>query len=110
MIGARHVVLILSLIAPPGEGAVWAQQPGGESGRVVATVTTLDGTVHMPGVLVELRASSQTVVLASTMTDATGMVMFPGVPPGRYVITATRAGFLPSESAVFDVRPNAVAR
>jgi TonB-dependent receptor-like protein/carboxypeptidase family protein len=110
MIGARHVVVILSLIAPTGAAAVGAQQPGGESGRVVATITTLDGTINMPGVLVELRQSAQTVVLASTLTDATGMVTFPAVPPGRYVITATRAGFLPAESAVFEVRPNTAAR
>src|SRR5262249_44266173 len=34
----------------------------------------------------------------------------PDVPPGRYAITATRAGFLPAESAPFDVRSNGVAK
>ena len=106
MIRAAHVAVMVSLIAR-GEAAVAAQP---DSGRVVVIVTTLDGTVRMPGVLVELRESSRTVVLASTTTDAKGMVVFPEVPTGRYIITATRAGFLPTESPAFQVRPNAVAR
>jgi len=90
VIRAAHVAVMVSLIAR-GEAAVAAQP---DSGRVVVIVTTLDGTVRMPGVLVELRESSRTVVLASTTTDAKGMVVFPEVPTGRYIITATRAGFL----------------
>ena len=74
------------------------------------TVTTLDGTVNLPGVQVALRGASEAMVLASTMTDGSGIVTFPDVPPGRYVITATRDGFLPTDSAAFDVRANEVAQ
>jgi len=108
VIGAAPVVLILALAAATGHRAA-VDQPA-DPGRVVATVTTLDGTVQMPGVVVELRESAQRVALASTTTDPTGRVTFPDVPPGRYVITAARAGFLPAESAAFDVRSNATAR
>ena len=58
-------VLLLSLVCcslPASArpiGVVQAGQPTGV-GRVVATITTLEGTVHMPGVQVELRTSSPT--------------------------------------------------
>ena len=80
------------------------------AGRVVATITTLEGTVHMPGVQVDLRLAGQTVVIAQTLTDAAGQVEFPDVPAGRYVISANRPGFLPTDSAAFDVRAGEVAR
>jgi hypothetical protein len=85
------------------------QQPV-TTGRVVVTVTTLDGTVHLPGVRVELRGASDATVLAGTSSDDSGMVTFPDVPPGRYVIRATREGFLPTDSAAFGVRANDVAQ
>src|SRR4051812_7142999 len=72
------------------------------TGRVVATITTLEGTVHMPGVQVELR-DEQRIVIAKTLTDAAGQVTFPDVPPGRYIITASRPGFEPKDSTVFVV-------
>jgi len=109
-------VLLLSLMccalparAHPGV-AVQAGQPAG-NGRVVATITTLQGSVHMPGVEVELRTSSPTAtVLAKTTTDGAGLVTFPDVPPGRYILTATRPGFVSRNSAEFDVRANDAAQ
>lgn len=79
-------------------------------GRVVVTVTTLQGSVHLSGVDVELRLSSDTTVLAKTITDGAGLVTFPDVPPGRYIIRATRAGFIPSDSSEFTVHAEEVAR
>jgi hypothetical protein len=78
------------------------------SSRVVATVTTLEGTMHLAGVQVELRATVDRIVIAKTSTDGTGQVTFPDVPPGRYFITGTRAGFAPQDSAPFDVTGNSV--
>src|SRR5262249_35527623 len=86
-----------------------AQQPE-EAGRVIATVTTLEGAVNMPGVQVELRTSIDGTVLAKTITDGAGQVTFPDVPPGRYIINGTRAGFLPRDSADFGVRAGETAR
>ena len=74
------------------------------AGRVVATVTTLEGTVQLPGAQVELREQPRGTVLATTLTDGAGQVVFPDVPPGRYVISAVRAGFLDSMSTPFEVR------
>jgi carboxypeptidase family protein len=44
------------------------------------------------------------VVLAKTLSDPAGQATFPDVPPGRYLIRATRPGFETSESPPFDVR------
>jgi hypothetical protein len=79
-------------------------------GRVVATVTTLDGTVEVPGVQVDLAATSEGLVIATTETDSRGMVTFPDVPPGRYTINVTRSGFVSTSSPAFTVRPAAVTK
>ena len=44
------------------------------------------------------------------MTDGAGLVTFPDVPPGRYIVRATRPGFVPTDSAEFDVRAGEVAQ
>lgn len=77
-----------------------------QQGRVIVTVTTLEGTVQMTGMQVELRQSADGIVLARTLSDNAGQVMFPDVPPGRYIVTATRPGFIATDSAAFEVRAN----
>src|SRR5262245_6418433 len=106
----RSVHIILCILSCSFGGAVAsAGQQSAAPGRVVATVSTLEGTVQMPGVQVDLRAASDPTVMASTTTDGSGRVAFPDVPPGRYLITATRAGFLPADSTPFEVRPGETA-
>ena len=73
------------------------------AGRVVATITTLEGTVRMSGVIIELRAAADGSVLAKTTSDGAGQVNFPDVPPGRYMIGASRLGFISRDSAPFEV-------
>lgn len=90
-------------IAHPATAAPEAGQAP-STGRVVAVVTTLEGVLQVSGVDVELHTASDTTVLARTVTDGAGMVTFPQVPPGRYVIRATRPGFVPIDSAAFQVR------
>jgi hypothetical protein len=80
------------------------------TGRVVATITTLEGTVHMPGMQVELRDPERTIVVARTITDGGGRVTFPDVTPGRYIISVSRPAFLTRESAVFTVRAGETAQ
>ncbi len=58
----------------------------------------------MAAVEVELRSLDSNAVLAKTMTDGAGQVTFPDVPTGRYIIQATRPGFVPTASSRFDVR------
>jgi hypothetical protein len=85
--------------APPAR-----PQPSSSVGRVVVTVTVLEGTVHVGGVDVELRELDGNTVLAKTLTDGAGQASFPDVPPGRYGVRAARPGFEATESTPFDVR------
>lgn len=99
--------LAVALASPPVFGQA-GQAP--TSGRVVATITTLEGTVHMPGVQVELRDPERKMVIARTMTDGAGQVTFPDVPPGRYIISVSRPGFVDRDSPVFTVRAGETAQ
>ncbi len=80
------------------------------AGRVVATVTGLEGTVRVASVDVELLALDGNVILARTITDSAGQVTFADVPAGRYILRASRPGFAPTSSAPFDVRAGGVAQ
>jgi carboxypeptidase family protein/TonB-dependent receptor-like protein len=84
---------------PPAQGA----QRAGTAGRVVVTVTVLEGTVRLAGADVELRSLDGNVVLAKTVSDGAGQVTIPDVPPGRYVVRAMRPGFDATDSAPFAV-------
>jgi hypothetical protein len=104
-------VFLISLWGPAAAAAEpkLSAQPG-TAGRVVATITTLEGTVHMPGIQVELRDPDQRIVIAKTQTDGAGQVTFPDVPTGRYLITASGPGFVGRDSTVFVVRANETAQ
>ena len=107
------VAFCLFLLPDPatvhGSGGLQGNQPA-TAGRVVATVTTLEGAVHVPGVEVELHAPGDGVVIARSLTDGAGQVAFPDVPPGQYIITASHSGFVSRDSAVFTVRANETAQ
>jgi hypothetical protein len=105
MIPLLLFVLAAAVSSAPGESNQESKSP---NGRVVANVTTLEGTVQLPGVQVELREQPAGTVLATTLSDGAGQVVFPDVPPGRYVLGAVRPGFVDSVSAAFDVRANNV--
>ena len=81
-----------------------------ESGRVVATITVLEGTVRMSGVDVALRSVDGNQVLAQTISDGVGQVTVADVPPGRYVVEATRPGFVAATSAPFEVTAGETAQ
>ena len=89
---------------PPPQGQAAQTQPQSGNGRIIATITTLEGTVHMPGMQVELRTPAQDLVIARTTTDGVGQVTFPDVAPGQYVIYSSREGFVGRNSPVFEVR------
>jgi hypothetical protein len=116
---ARHVtvraaVLTAALLCVPRTYATAGQGVGStsqqQSGRVVAIVTTLEGTVRIPGVDVELRSLDRGMAIAKTSTDSTGQVEFGDVPAGRYTLQATRAGFAATDSAPFDVHAGGTAQ
>jgi hypothetical protein len=101
------------LVALCGSTAAAGPTPSAQpatTGRVVATITTLEGTVRMPGIRIELRDPDRRIVIAKTETDGAGQVTFPDVPIGRYLITASGPGFVDSDSTVFVVRANETAQ
>ena len=104
-------VLLVSLWGPAvaAAGPTQSAQPA-TTGRVVATITTLEGTVRMPGIQIELRDPDERIVIAKTQTDGAGQVTFPDVPIGRYLITASGPGFVDRDSTVFVVRANETAQ
>ena len=57
----------------------------------------------IPAVNVVLSDVDGNIAIARTTSDAIGQVMFPDVPPGRYVVKAQRDGFADTESAPFTV-------
>ena len=91
------VGVVVILLCGPALAAAEPAQPA-TTGRVVATITTLEGTVHMPGIRVELRDPDQRIVIAKTETDGAGQVTFPDIPVGRYLITASGPGFVDRDS------------
>jgi Carboxypeptidase regulatory-like domain/TonB dependent receptor-like, beta-barrel len=103
-------VLVLSLGSLCTARAAGAQQQATPPqstapGRVVVTAV-VEG-LRVPGVKVDLRNVDGNIVVAQTVTDAIGQVTFPDVPPGRYVVKATRDGFADAESAPFTVHGGA---
>jgi hypothetical protein len=50
----------------------------------------------LPGVTVEAR-NGLTSAVTTAVTDAKGVYRLPALPPGRYVVTATREGFSPAK-------------
>lgn len=103
------ICLLIAPLAALARQTPQAPQPP-ERGRVVATITALEGTVHLPGMQVELRDAERPMVIARTVSDGAGQVIFPDVPPGRYVIAVSRYGFIDRESAAFVVRAGETAQ
>jgi hypothetical protein len=109
--GIGVAALLISLCGPALRAAAPVRSTqGAANGRVVATITTLEGTVHLPGVQVELRDPDSRIVIAETVTDGAGQVAFPGVPAGRYIIRASGSGLLARDSTVFVVHPDETAQ
>ena len=106
MLGAVPAVpviflLLLTFVAPAMRQpqAVKPQPAAEQPGRVVVTVS-VEG-LRIPAVNVALRSVDGNVVIGQTMSDAVGQATFPDVPPGRYVINATRDGFVDSVTSPF---------
>jgi carboxypeptidase family protein/TonB-dependent receptor-like protein len=110
VVAAGVALLWLSRSAAAASQAAPQAQQRTEDGRVVATVTALEGTVRVAGVDVELLSVDGKVVLARTITDGAGQVTFADVPAGRYLLKATRPGFSATDSTPFDVRAGEIAQ
>jgi hypothetical protein len=107
----RILPLLLLLQALLPAWAVAAVSPSAQStGRVIVIVTTLEGHVHLAGVEVELRDEGSATVLARTVSDGVGQVVFPDIPAGRYTVRVERPGFVTRDSPPFEVRAGELSR
>ena len=86
-----------------------AAAPAGGAGRVVATISVLEGTVRMPGVEVELKTADEKMTLAKTVTDGAGQVNFPMCRPAA-TSSRRRPRFISQDSAQFDVQSGETAQ
>ena len=114
-ISGDWIAVAFLLCSVPDPGAVHAAgslrfNQSVPAGRVLVTITTLEGAVHVPGVEVELRAPDGGLVIARSQTDGAGQVAFPDVPPGRYIVSTARAGFVSRDSTVFTVAAGETAQ
>lgn len=110
VIGSALSVVVLSVCGVMAQATPQPPAQQTTTGRIVATVTALEGTVHMPGMTVELHDPTQGIVIAKTITDGAGQVTFPDVPEGRYMLLVSRPGFQSSESPVFTVKAGETAQ
>ena len=84
-----------------------AQQQTSGPGRVVATIS-VEG-LRVPAVTVQLRDADGNIAIGQTTSDVLGQATIPDVPPGRYIVRATREGFENAESAPFVVASGGTA-
>jgi TonB dependent receptor/Carboxypeptidase regulatory-like domain len=87
------------------------EQPvvAGDTGRVVVTVTTLEGGVHLSGVHVELHSRERDVTIARSTTNGAGQVLFTDVPSGHYLVEVSRDDIAGRTSTEFTVRAGETA-
>jgi len=86
---------------PPVPPPPTPQAQTATTGRVVVTLT-VEG-LRVPAARVQLRDVEANITIGETISDVVGQATIPDVPPGRYVILATREGFHDTESAPFTV-------
>lgn len=109
LLASVALCFVLAPASAPGAPVTAGAAEAGQ-GQVVVTVTTLDGSLHLPDVQVELRASAGGPVVARSATDGAGRVRFLDVPAGVYVAITSRPGFVQRESTPFLVGPGDTAR
>src|SRR5262245_53831679 len=106
-----RLLLALLLAFALSEGTARAQsnpsEPG-TPGTIEATISTQNGTVLLPGVLVLVRSSSGDQV-GEQVSDGSGRVSISGLAPGTYRLQATLDGFDAVERPVTLARDSGAA-
>src|SRR5712691_2497286 len=92
------VLAVLAVAGAVGEAAPASSAPADVAAEVTGQVKDSTGAVIV-GASVTLRATTGNFV-RDTATDARGRYRFQGVPPGGYVLVATRDGFSPASQEV----------
>ena len=87
------------IVATCGAGQLRAEQAGAQTGAIAGTVSTQNGSVRLPGVVVVVKGEADGD-LPPPVSDGEGTFVVPGLPPGRYTLTAALDGFQPVEMSV----------
>ncbi|MGE0706059.1 MAG: carboxypeptidase-like regulatory domain-containing protein, partial [Vicinamibacterales bacterium] len=106
-LAAAVVALMVGVLPASGQG----RSPGvpTESGGVIqGRVTTVDGSVPLPGVIISLSSERSNEVITA-YTEGDGSFVFEGLSAGAYVVVATLDGF-ERRTATVDVLWNQTAR
>jgi Carboxypeptidase regulatory-like domain/TonB dependent receptor-like, beta-barrel len=74
-----------------------------QTGQISGVVKDSSGAV-LPGVAVEAKSLNTGAVVATVVSDGTGVFRFIGLRPGKYDITAKLQGFTPAKAEAVDLR------
>jgi len=99
MVRVRGSLMICAVVAMLASSFAWAQSGAGSSGEIDVTVSTQDGAVLLPGVVVTLTAGSD-APLAQDVSDEQGHVTVHGIQPGTYQVHAALDGFDPLQRTI----------
>ena len=87
------------IVTTGGAGHLRAEETGAQTGTIAGTVSTQNGSVRLPGVVVVVKGEAGGD-LPPPVSDGDGTFLIPGLPPGRYTLTAALDGFQPVEMSV----------
>ena len=90
---------LLLIVTACAAGQLRAEETGAQTGTIAGIVSTQNGSVRLPGVVVVVKGEADGD-LPPPVSDADGTFVIPGLPPGRYTLTAALDGFQPVEMPV----------
>src|SRR5262245_17316786 len=105
----RFFIVWLAIVAVAiGVSPARAQQPAELTGTIEGTVSTQNGSVKLPGVLVSIRGASDAEA-AQIVSNDDGEFAAPDLPPARYRVRASLDGFQSVEGQAV-VEPGGLVR
>ena len=93
---AVRTLAVLGVVAF-GSSSAGAQAPTTLTGTIQGTVSTQDGTVKLPGVLISVLRDVSNEEVTTLGVDEAGHFTIPDLPPARYRVRASLDGFQPVE-------------
>jgi len=88
---ALRAALLLIIVAC-GSARLGAQDTATRTGIIEGTISTQNGSVRLPGVVVVVHGETD-LELPQPVSDGDGKFVIPDLPPGRYTLSAALDGF-----------------
>ncbi len=83
---------LLLIVIACGSGRLGAQDTATRTGTIEGTISTQNGSVRLPGVVVVVHGETDQE-LPQPVSDGDGKFTIPDLPPGRYTLSAALDGF-----------------